>query len=137
MPRVDERLLANAKQMRTEMTPAEARLWYRLRASRLNGIKFVRQSVRRPFIADFVARSRKLVIEVDGDTHAHTAEYDAKRTAQLERLGYRVLRFTNAEVMGNVDGVMQVITEALHTAPLPSTGFAGSLPLPGGERELR
>ena len=134
MPKVDDRLLAHAKQMRTEMTPAEARLWYRLRAGRLNGAKFVRQSVRRRYIADFVARSRKLVIEVDGDTHGSASEYDAKRTAQLERLGYQVLRFTNADIMSNVEGVMQVIIDALHTAPLPRRSAA--LPLPRGEREV-
>jgi very-short-patch-repair endonuclease len=121
VPKVDERLLAHAKQMRTEMTPAEARLWYRLRAGRQDGVKFVRQSVRRPYIADFVARSRKLVIEVDGDTHGSSVEYDARRTAQLERLGFRVLRFANVEVMQNIEWVMHNIVEALATAPLPTS----------------
>ena len=116
------------------MTPAEARLWYHLRAKRLNGIKFVRQSVRRPNIADFVARSHKLVVEGDGDTHAFAQGYDARRTAALEREGYHVLRFTNADVMGNEEGVLLTILTAL-TAPLPSAASGGSLPLPGGERD--
>ena len=120
-----------------EMTPAEARLWFHLRAKRLEGIRFVRQSVRRPYIADFVARSAKLIIEIDGDTHGTSVEYDARRTAQLERLGYRVLRVTNLDVAGNVEGVMQTILENLRAAPLPSAALGGSLPLPGGKRDLK
>ncbi|HEU0043345.1 endonuclease domain-containing protein [Sphingomonas sp.] len=136
MPKVDERLLGFAKALRKEMSPAEARLWYHLRAKRLGGVKFVRQSVRRPYIADFVARSCRLVIEVDGDTHAHSVEYDTRRTRSLEEQGYRVLRFPNAEVMSNEEGVLTAIIAALdETAPLPSAAFGGSLPLPGGERE--
>ena len=133
MPRVDEQLLGRAKQMRTEMTAPEARPWYQLRAGRSGGVKFVRQSVRPPFIADFIARSRKLIIEIDGDTHGSGEAYDQTRTSKLEREGHRVLRFTNAEVMGNMEGVLQVITEAVRTAPLPRA--FGALPLPGGERE--
>ena len=108
-----EELLTHAKAMRSEMTPAEARLWYDLRAKRLGGVKFVRQSVRRPFIPDFIARSRRLVIEVDGDTHGSTQAYDAKRTAALEAQCYRVLRFSNAEVLGNDEAVLGAIYQAL------------------------
>ena len=115
--------------MRSDMTEPETRLWLALRAKRLNGIKFVRQAVRGRAIPDFVARTQKLVIEIDGDTHAGNEVYDARRTALLEADGYRVLRFTNADVMTNLDGVLQVIASAT-TAPLPN-------PLPGGERAVR
>ncbi|PAX07077.1 endonuclease domain-containing protein [Sphingomonas lenta] len=136
MPKIDEHLLTFAKEVRREMTPAEARLWYHLRAKRLNGVKFVRQSVRRPYIADFVARSHKLIIEIDGDTHAHSEGYDAHRTAQLERDGYRVVRFTNSDVMSNEEGVISTLLQALGTAPLPSAALTrGSLPLLRGERD--
>ena len=135
MPRVDEQLLAHAKHLRRDMTPAEARLWYNLRAKRFERAKFVRQSVRRPYIADFIARSRKIIIEVDGDTHGTTQEYDARRSANLGAQGYRVLRFTNADVMGTVEGVLLTIRETPATAPLPIAACGGSLPLPGGERE--
>lgn len=121
MPRVDERLLHFARQLRREMTPAEARLWYHLRAKRL-GYKFVRQSVRRPYIADFLARSHKLVIEIDGDTHAHTSQYDARRTVKLERDGYRVLHFTNGEVMDNEEGVLTTILDVLASSSSPLWG---------------
>jgi len=76
VPKTDKRLLGYAKAMRSEMTTA-ARLWYHLRAKRLAGIKFVRQTVRAPYIADFVARSHKLLVEVDGDTHSTTQVRDA------------------------------------------------------------
>jgi very-short-patch-repair endonuclease len=117
--------------MRTAQTPAEARQWSLLRAHRFLGIKFARQVVVEPYILDFAARSRKIAIEVDGDTHEHRLQYDAARTAYLESRGYRVIRFTNADVMGNIEGVALMIEEALGistTAPLPC-------PLPRGERE--
>ena len=123
--RTTDELRDCAKAMRREPTPAEARLWYHLRAGRFQGTKFARQVPIGHFIADFVARKQKLIIEVDGDTHAHTADYDAARTQWLESGGYRVIRFTNAEVMGNEAGVLTIISAALVTAPLPD-----------GEREI-
>ncbi len=126
MPKTDPVLLARAKAMRTEMTQPERELWSALRGKRFNGIKFARQVVIGRYIADFVARSPSLIIEVDGDTHTDEAR-DAGRTAWLERQGYHVIRFTNADVMTNLDGVLHMIAVALTTAPLPN-------PLPGGER---
>jgi very-short-patch-repair endonuclease len=128
VPQTDKLLLARAKHMRSNPTPAEARLWYNLRAKRFAAVKFTHQVVIGPFIADFVARSRKFVIELDGDTHADDESADARRTAWLERQGYRVIRFDNADVMGNLDGVLATIDAALASAPLPG-------PLPAGERE--
>ena len=128
--RTTDELRDRAKAMRREQTPAEARLWYSLRGGRFQGVKFARQVPIGRFIADFVARKQKLIIEVDGDTHAHSAEYDTARTRWLESAGYRVIRFTNGEVMGNEAGVLTIIAAALGTAPLPD-------PLPAsGEREI-
>ena len=130
MPQIPKELLEHAKDLRREMTPAEARLWYHLRAKRLNGVKFIRQNPRAGAIVDFVARSRKLIIEVDGDTHGgdEAIANDAQRTARLERQGYRVIRFNNADVMRNEEAVLAAISDALAAAPLPD-------PLPTGERE--
>jgi very-short-patch-repair endonuclease len=94
-----------ARSLRTNLTEPERRLWYRLRANRL-GVKFQRQVVLAPYIADFAARSERLIVELDGDTHAGREAYDAARTTALEDRGYRVLRFTNADVMTNLDGVL-------------------------------
>ncbi len=127
MPKTNEVLLARAREMRTNPTPAEARLWYNLRAKRFGHVKFNHQVVIDPYIVDFAARSRKLIIEVDGDSHADNEAYDLQRTTWLEQRSYRVIRFTNAEVMNNLNGVLDNIAAALWTAPLPN-------PLPEGER---
>lgn len=123
----DPVLRDRARRMRREMTEPETRLWLALRGGRLDGIKFTRQVVVGPYILDFCARSLKLAIEVDGDTHADQSR-DDRRTAWLATQGYRVVRFTNADVTMNLDGVLQSIMAASTTAPHPG-------PLPGGERE--
>ena len=118
MPRVDEILLARAKKMRSEPTPTEAAVWGMLRAKRFEHVKFARQVVIAPYIADFVARSRKLIVEIDGDTHALCEARDARRSAWLEKQGYRVIRFTNYEVGSNLEGVAHAISVALAAPPL-------------------
>ena len=116
MPRrIDPRLAAFARSMRNEPTPFENKLWQHLRNSRLNGLKFSRQIVLLGFICDFVCRNLRLVIEVDGDTHDRAK--DADRDYVLGRAGYRVLRFTNAEVGQNLDGVLAEIMEAAAHRP--------------------
>jgi very-short-patch-repair endonuclease len=105
-----------AKELRTNLTEPERRLWCRLRANRL-GVKFQRQVVLAPYIADFASRSERLVIELDGDTHGDREAYDTARTKALEARGYRVIRFTNADVMTNLDGVLRAILIALDRDP--------------------
>jgi very-short-patch-repair endonuclease len=106
--------------MRANPTPAEQRMWLALRANRFSGMQFTRQSVIAPYIVDFVSKSLKLVIEIDGDTHGDREGYDASRTDFLKSLGYRVVRFSNAGVMGNLEGVLLAIGEALSIPPLPN-----------------
>jgi very-short-patch-repair endonuclease len=116
-----------SRRLRRDSTDAEHRLWYRLRARRLGGHKFVRQEPIGPFIVDFVCRERRLVIEVDGSQHAESKR-DAARDKWLVDHGYRVLRFWNNEVFGNIDGVLETIVTALavdtppHPDPLPASG---------------
>jgi very-short-patch-repair endonuclease len=105
-----------ARELRTNLTEPERRLWYHLRAKRL-GVKFQKQAVLDPYIADFASRSQRLVIELDGDTHGDRAAYDAARTRALEERGYRVLRFTNSDVMTNLDDVLRAILIALGRDP--------------------
>jgi len=128
----DADLLKNAKNMRKDMPEPALRLWLELRAARFRGVKFRREKVIEGFIADFAANNPKLVIEIDGDTHAMQARYDARRTALLENQGYRVLRFSNSDVMTNMDGVLHRLGEVideLRCAPLPTLS-------PEGERAL-
>ena len=118
MPKTDEALLARAKKMRSEPTWAEAEMWRVLRAKQFEGVKFSRQVVIAPYIADFVARSRGLIVEIDGDTHALSDVRDARRTRWLEEQGYRVIRFTNLDVREALAGVAEAIGVALAALPL-------------------
>jgi len=120
----DPILLDRARKMRRQMTEPETRLWLALRGKRLNDVKFTRQVPIGPYIADFCARSAHLIIEVDGDTHTDQSR-DDRHAAWLTAQGYRVLRFTNADVMMNLDGVLQMVAVALTTAPHPSLSPEG------------
>jgi very-short-patch-repair endonuclease len=114
--------------MRREMTEPEKRLWQQLRAKRFERTKFRRQNVVGNYIADFYSRTAMMIIEVDGDSHAFAQEYDRIREEYFRKLGFRVIRFTNSDVMANLEGVLTMIGEHL-TPPLPT------LP-PKGERAL-
>jgi very-short-patch-repair endonuclease len=105
-----------ARALRREQTPAEARLWSRLRNGNLMGIKFRRQVPVGPYIADFLSRQARLVVEADGGQHGEQEAYDAERTRFLEFRGYQVLRFWNHYILTDIDTVMDVIGEAAHWA---------------------
>jgi len=124
----DRRLIEFAKQMRREQTEPETRLWLELRGQRFQRIKFRRQKVIGPYIADFSSREPMLVIEIDGDTHAGQEAYDRSRTVYFEEQGYRVIRFTNRDVLTNMDGVLEQLMLFL-TPPLPTLS-------PEGERAI-
>ena len=130
--------IARARRLRRDATPAEQHLWAALRGHRLAGFKFRRQQRLGRYIADFVCQSARLVIEVDGDSHADAQAYDWRRTEFLVREGYRVVRFANSEVLNNREGVLTEILMQLGEAPSPSHSplASGSLPLPQGEREV-
>jgi very-short-patch-repair endonuclease len=101
-----------AQRLRREDTDAEARLWSSLRDRRLGGWKWRRQVPCGPYIVDFLCTKVGLVVELDGSQHADNAAYDERRTAYLERLGLKVLRFWNSQVVTNSDGVCWTILEA-------------------------
>jgi very-short-patch-repair endonuclease len=100
-------LLARARELRHPLTPPEAKLWQRLRQKQLYGLKFRRQHPIFRFILDFCCYERKLVVEIDGDSHSEPIQhaYDQARTEWLEQRGWRVIRFTNREVEANIEGV--------------------------------
>ena len=101
--------------MRREGTAAENKLWQRLRNRQFNNTKFVRQEPIGPFIADFVCRPSMLVIEIDGETHRDPEQqaYDQRRSAYLREQGYRVIRFTNEDVLGDLEPVLEAIARHL------------------------
>ncbi|TPG22744.1 endonuclease domain-containing protein [Sphingomonas koreensis] len=125
----DPRLIEFAKHMRREPSEPEERLWLALRAKRFEGINFRHQKVIGRYIADFSSRDPMLVVEVDGDTHATQHEYDASRSQYFESQGYQVIRFTNSDIMTNLEGVLQSLQTALGQPPLPTLS-------PEGERAL-
>jgi very-short-patch-repair endonuclease len=96
-----------AKALRKHSTDAEKLLWRYLRAKQLGGVKFRRQQPIGKYIVDFVCFSHKLVIELDGGQHAqlHERRKDRYRDAWLKDQGFKVLRFWNSDVLGNIEGV--------------------------------
>ena len=103
--------LKNAKEMRSNMTPAETKMWRILRGKRFQDLKFKRQVLIGNYIVDFLCENKKIIIEIDGGQHNEelNIQSDKNRTHYLENNGYKVLRFWNDEVMKNIDGVMEVI----------------------------
>ncbi len=96
--------------LRNNQTDAEAILWQSLRRKEL-GEKFVRQHGIEKYIVDFCCRRKKLIIELDGNIHdiKDIKENDVERTKDLEKFGYKVLRFQNSEVLNNLDQVLTKI----------------------------
>ncbi len=130
-PELWHELKGFAREMRQTPTPAEEHLWEHLRRTQQGGVKFRRQYVLERFIVDFYAPEARLIVEVDGEIHEHTQAYDALRTQILERMGFRVLRFTNAAVLNQTEQVLQQINEALAETPIPPpTGKSTPIPQP-------
>jgi very-short-patch-repair endonuclease len=120
---VPPRLRTNARTLRKNSTDAERLLWPELRGHRLSGVRFRRQVPIESFIADFVCHAAKLVIELDGGQHFSDdgERADAARTAVIEGKGFRVLRFSNLDVLTNRTGVLETIVSALaSSAPTPT-----------------
>ena len=124
MRRVPSEMTERARQLRRDATPAERKLWRLLSRYRP---AFTRQLVVGPYIVDLACREAKLAIELDGSQHLDQQEYDGKRTAYLESIGWRVIRLWNSDVMTNPEGAAEYLlaqaAECLggtHPQPLPS-----------------
>jgi very-short-patch-repair endonuclease len=135
-------ILARARELRQPQTPAETKLWACLRNRQLGDFKFRRQHPIDRFIVDFYCAACRLVIEVDGDSHAEQVEYDQARTEWLNDRGYRVIRFTNRDVFQQLDAVLEAILEEcdrlaldpISPSPSPSPEGKEQVPSsPGGE----
>jgi very-short-patch-repair endonuclease len=131
--------LARARALRKFSTDVEKQLWGRLRARRLEGFKFRRQAWIASYIVDFVCIEAKLIVEADGSQHGENVDYDLRRDKALGSEGFKVLRFWNNDVTGNIEGVLTALRSALlERVPSPSHSAApsGPLPLPCRERGL-
>ena len=120
----------DAKHLRKNMTETEKILWQAIRNRKISGFKFRRQHPVGQFIVDFYCVEARLVIEVDGEIHnkSEAKERDANRTAELESLGLKVLRFQNQEVDENIERVIEMIIKNLPILPLSKLERG-----PGGE----
>lgn len=116
--------IARAKTLRKDMTRAEKKLWYELKAKRLWEVKFRRQHPVAPYILDFACVKYRVAIEIDGETHGSPEEidYDNRRTKFLESKGWTVIRFRNHEIFKQMTDVIDKITRHL-----PSTALAGEV----------
>ena len=124
------------RQLRRDSTFPERLLWGRLRDRRCGGLKFRRQQPLGPYVADYLCASAMVVVELDGRSHDDQQGYDQRRQEDLERMGYRVIRFTNDDVLKNLGGVVDAIAEACAPSPAPlprGEGKPSPHPLPKGE----
>ena len=104
---------ALAHEMRVKPTQAEEMLWRFLSNKQLNGVKFRRQFPIDRYIVDFYSHHYNLVNEIDGDIHNNQIEYDSNRTKFIESSGFTIIRFTNEQVLGNIELVIKQIKENL------------------------
>lgn len=113
----NKKLKARSRELRSSMTDAEIALWVKLRRKQLHGLQFHRQKPLGKFIVDFYCPAAQLVIEIDGGQHYRDDGRirDGLRDGYLESLGLRVLRFSNLDVLNNVDGVIAAIVQRLET----------------------
>lgn len=124
-PKLWNGLKALAREKRQHPTTAEDALWQHIRGRKLCDTKFRRQHSIGQFIVDFYSVQAKLVIEVDGDIHHYTQEEDALRQEFIEAQGFTVLRFTNDEVLKNIETVLDKIAAYLPHPPTPSPNGEG------------
>ena len=118
-----------AKKLRRDATPQERRLWYEFLKD--YPVRFQRQKVIDDYIVDFFCHAARLVIELDGDQHGEIENIhrDALRTAELEALGLRVLRFSNQEIERSPEAVCSAINRAVRERLSPSATADLQLPI--------
>jgi very-short-patch-repair endonuclease len=124
-----------ARSLRRTPTSAEDVLWQALRGRRFQNLKFKRQVPLLNYTVDFLCFERKLIIELDGKQHEWFSVYDAKRTEEIESHGFVVIRFTNDDVMNDLESVFCRIGQTVahpetfspHPRPLSHTGEGGGL----------
>ncbi|MFA7446376.1 MAG: class I tRNA ligase family protein, partial [Flavobacteriaceae bacterium] len=121
-----ELLKENSHRNKNNPTETEKIMWELLKGKQLEGYKFRRQHIIDNYIVDFVCLSRRLVVEIDGGYHndPQVKENDKIREDFLKKIGYEVLRFSNDEVLQNIDDVLDKIVQVLEKPPLGVWGQA-------------
>ena len=104
--------IRRARELRNNPTEAERLLWKHLRYRQINGYRFRRQHPVGPFIVDLTCLEKLLAIEIDGGQHSQQTAYDTARSDYLKKHGFRVLRFWNNQVLGEIEAVKEVVLEA-------------------------
>ena len=118
----NKNLTEKARQNRKNPTPAEKKLWHEvLQGKRLANLKFTRRKPLDEYIVDFYCAELMLAIKIDGDTHARQKQYDKKRTKNLNKFGVEVIRYTNAEVLNNLEGVYQDLYKRISARKPPKS----------------
>ena len=98
-----------ARKLRIEMTEAESIIWSCINKRQLDGLRFRNQHPIGRYIADFYCHETKLIIEIDGGIHDTRKEYDFYRDGYLQAGGYSILRFTNKQILTDIDTVLEII----------------------------
>ena len=130
----DSSLKEKARENRKNPTPAEKKLWFEvLQGQRLGDLKFTRQKPLDKYIVDFYCAELMLAIEIDGDSHAEQADYDETRTKKLNHLGITVLRYTNRDILNNLEGVHSDLAAWIAQREPPQSLTPLNPPLSGGK----
>jgi very-short-patch-repair endonuclease len=138
--KVSSKLRSNARALRKNSTDVERILWSDLRDHRLSGVGFRRQVPIENYVADFVCHAARLVIELDGGQHFsdQAEQADSRRSAVIEARGFRILRFSNHDVMTNRTGVLEAIATAVAekapALPLPRERGSEDKHVPAGKQ---
>jgi very-short-patch-repair endonuclease len=113
-------IFLRAVELRKDMTYAEKLLWEELKNRKTFPVRFKRQHPIDIFIVDFYCHKYRLAIEIDGEIHLDVdiQEYDSGRASDLEKLGIKIMRFTNNEVINDIEAVMEKILNEIRKAPL-------------------
>ena len=124
-----------SRKLRNEASPVEKKLWRELSVqSAARGLKFRRQQVIHPYVADFACLAARVLVEIDGVSHDSRECYDKKREAFLQRQGYSVMRFANKEAVENTGAVVETILNFTEEK-LSRDGLDNVAPLPNPPRE--
>jgi len=125
MLKYNPKLKNHSQRLRREMTDAERKIWSKIRRKQINELQFFRQKPIGKYIVDFYCPKARLIIEIDGGQHylGQNIIADQKRVDQLSKLGFRVVRFTNLDILKNINSVVEKIKKILPNPPLEKEGL--------------